>query len=109
VIAFGFWAGDDNLGDAAYYSYTSPRAGPAARPAPLERHLDGLRQRLARRTALQVGPHAMDPKAFLLTCFQSAYEAGARTAGWDTSDFESTWCPTPEQLRELSKAAQGEL
>jgi hypothetical protein len=24
VIAFGFWAGDGNVGDAAYYSYTSP-------------------------------------------------------------------------------------
>ena len=24
VISFGFWAGDDNLGDAAYYSYTAP-------------------------------------------------------------------------------------
>ena len=24
VISFGFWAGDDNLGDAAFYSYTAP-------------------------------------------------------------------------------------
>ena len=24
VIAFGFWPGDDNLGEAAYYSYTAP-------------------------------------------------------------------------------------
>jgi hypothetical protein len=24
LISFGFWAGDDNVGDAAYYSYTSP-------------------------------------------------------------------------------------
>ena len=24
VISFGFWAGDDNVGDAAYYSYTAP-------------------------------------------------------------------------------------
>jgi len=109
VIAFGFWAGDDNLGDAAYYSYTSPEP-------------DLLRdQALSSGTwvasgngSLAVLPYesvrtAEDPKAFLLTFFQSAYEAGARTAGWDTSDFESTWCPTPEQLRELSKAAQREL
>ena len=24
VISFGFWPGDDNIGDAAYYSYTAP-------------------------------------------------------------------------------------
>src|SRR5207237_10143203 len=24
LISFGFWPGDDNLGDAAYYSYTAP-------------------------------------------------------------------------------------
>ena len=24
MISFGFLAGDDNLGDAAYYSYTAP-------------------------------------------------------------------------------------
>ncbi len=24
VISFGFWAGDDKIGDAAYYSYTAP-------------------------------------------------------------------------------------
>ena len=24
VISFGFWAGDDTIGDAAYYSYTAP-------------------------------------------------------------------------------------
>ena len=24
VISFGFWAGDDNVGDAAYYAYTAP-------------------------------------------------------------------------------------
>ena len=30
VISFGFWAGDDNLGDAAFYSYTAPEpAGPS--------------------------------------------------------------------------------
>jgi hypothetical protein len=27
VISFGFWAGDDTIGDAAYYSYTAPEPG----------------------------------------------------------------------------------
>jgi Family of unknown function (DUF5996) len=109
VIAFGFWAGDDNLGDAAFYSYTAPEP-------------DGLRDQAlwsgewipSGNGSLAVLPYesvrtAADPRAFLLTFFQSAYEAGARTAGWDTSDFESTWCPTPEQLRELRRAAQRDV
>ena len=44
LISFGFWPGDDALGDAAYYSYTSPepaglrdsrcRSARGSRPAP---------------------------------------------------------------------------
>ena len=40
---------------------------------------------------------------------QSAYEAGARTAGRDTSSFESSWCPTPGQLEELRATAAATL
>ena len=55
---------------------------------------------------LAILPHetvrtAADPRTTLLAFLQSAYEAGARTAGWDVSTFESTWCPTPGQLAEL--------
>src|SRR3954452_9834044 len=34
VISFGFWAGDENLGDAAFYSYTAPESE-ALREQPL--------------------------------------------------------------------------
>jgi hypothetical protein len=36
---------------------------------------------------------------------QAAYEASARLAGWDTTTFESKWCPTPTQLQQLLTAA----
>jgi hypothetical protein len=104
VISFGFWAGDDNS-DAAFYSYTAPEP-------------DGLRDEpLSGGTwtdtgsgSLAILPHeavrqAVDPRTTLLAFLQSAYEAGARTAGWDTSSFESTWCPTPGQLDELRTTA----
>jgi hypothetical protein len=109
LISFGFWAGDDTIGDASYYSYTAPEP-------------DGLRDE-----ALSVGewiefgsgslavlPYetvrtAGDPRATLLAFCQSAYEAGARLAGWDTTGFTSKWCPTPSQLQELEATAAGEL
>jgi hypothetical protein len=106
VIAFGFWAGDDNIGDAAFYSYTAPEP-------------DGLREQplpagewvASGSGSLAVVPYeairtARDPKAALLAFYESAYEAGARLAGWDTSGFESTWCPTPAQLEELRATAR---
>ena len=109
LISFGFWAGDDNVPDATYYSYTSPEP-------------DGLRDQ-----ALPVGdwiefgngslailPYdavrtAPDPRGTLLAFLQAAYEAGARLAGWETGYFESNWCPTPSQLQELQATAAQDL
>ena len=48
---------------------------------------------------------AGDPRATLLAFCQGAYEAGARLAGWDTTGFTSTWCPTPIQLQQLAASA----
>jgi len=48
---------------------------------------------------------ARDPRTTLLAFCQSAYEAGARVAGWDTASFTSTWCPSPDQLRQLHASA----
>jgi hypothetical protein len=109
VISFGFWPGDDTLGDAAYYSYTAPEP-------------DGLRdQPLSAGTWTKSGsgllailPYetvrtAHDPKTTLLAFCQSAYEAGARLAGWDTTSFTSTWCPTPGQLLQLRASAAADL
>ena len=101
VISFGFWAGDDTVGDAAYYSYTAPEP-------------EGIRdQALSAGSWIEYGagslavlPYeavrsARDPRTALLAFCQSAYEAGARLAGWDTRSFESKWCPTPGQLNQL--------
>jgi hypothetical protein len=105
VISFGFWAGDDNVGDAAYYSYTAPEP-------------DGLRDEpLSAGEWIEYGsgslailPYetvrtARDPRQVLLAFLQSAYEAGAGLAGWDSAGFESAWCPSPTQLQELHASA----
>jgi hypothetical protein len=105
VIAFGFWAGDDNVGDASYYSYTSPAPDGLG-----DQPLSGGEWTVSGSGLLAVMPYesvriAPHPKGAVLAFFQSAYEAGARLAGWDTSSFESTWCPTPQQLDELQRTA----
>ncbi len=45
----------------------------------------------------------------LLAFCESAYEAGAGVAGWDTISFESNWCPTPGQLNQLHASAAAEF
>jgi uncharacterized protein DUF5996 len=109
VISFGFWAGDDNVPDAAYYSYTAPEP-------------DGLRDQqlpvgdwvASPSGSLAILPYelvrtARDPRGTLLAFLQGGYEAGARLAGWETSGFESKWCPTPGQLHELQATAAYEF
>ena len=109
VISFGFWAGDDTVGDATYYSYTAPEP-------------EGLREQpLSAGSWIEYGagslavlPYeavrsARDPRTTLLAFCQSAYEAGARLAGWDTTSFESKWCPTPGQLNQLHATAAAEF
>jgi Family of unknown function (DUF5996) len=91
LVSFGFWAGDRNVREPAYYSYTAPEP-PGLRERP-------LRPPAARWTeTLALLPYeavraADDPRAALLEFLESAYEAGAEAAGWDRRDLESPWCP----------------
>ena len=109
VISFGFWAGDDNVGDAAYYSYTAPEPkGLRDQPLSVGSWIDSGTGSLAVLPYEDVR-RARDPRTTVLAFCQSAYEAGARLAGWDTTDFESNWCPTPTQLRELQATATADF
>ncbi|HEX3453475.1 MAG TPA: DUF5996 family protein [Gaiellaceae bacterium] len=98
VVSFGFWAGDANVREPAYYSYTAPEpAGLRERPL----RPDGAAwsdQGLALLTYETVRT-AANPRATLLDFLESAYEAGADAAGWNRGDLESSWCPTPIKLQ----------
>ena len=85
VISFGFWFGDDRLAEPAFYAYIAPE------PAELagERLAPG-----AARWEARNGSHlavltyddaraADDPRGRVLDFYESAYQAGARLAGWD--------------------------
>ncbi|MCX4634223.1 DUF5996 family protein [Streptomyces sp. P9-2B-2] len=92
VISFGFWFGDDSFGAPAFYSYTAPEPAGLAdeplRPAAAQwadrggSHLAVLPYDEARTAA--------DPRAAVLGFYESAYQAGARRAGWDS---ERLVCP----------------
>ncbi|HEX8095041.1 MAG TPA: DUF5996 family protein [Jatrophihabitans sp.] len=85
VISAGFWFGDDSFGEPAFYSYTAPepaglteeslRPDEAVWVARGDSHLALLRYDDARAGA--------DPRAAVLEFLESAYQAGARRAGWD--------------------------
>jgi hypothetical protein len=109
VISFGFWPGDDNVPDATYYSYTAPEPdGLREQPLAIGKWVDSGGGSLA-LLPYETVRAADDPKATLLAFLQSAYEAGAQTAGWDTTAFTSTWCPTPRQLRDLQSTAAAQF
>jgi Family of unknown function (DUF5996) len=105
VISFGFWPGDDTVGDAAYYSYTAPEPeGLRDQPLPAGTWIESGSGSLA-ILPYEAIRHARDPRTTLLAFCQGAYEAGARLAGWDITSFESKWCPTPTQLQQLQATA----
>ncbi|MFE7772683.1 DUF5996 family protein [Streptomyces sp. NPDC057445] len=92
VISFGFWFGDDNFAEPAFYSYTAPEpaglAGEPLRPTAADwvargdSHLAVLGYDAARAEP--------DPRAAVLAFYESAYQAGASRAGWDIASLA---CP----------------
>jgi hypothetical protein len=80
----------------AFYSYTAPEpAGLAEQP--LRPEAAGWEQPFG-SSHLALLPYdevrnSPDPRETLLEFLQSAYEAGAATAGWDEEGLRSSWCP----------------
>jgi hypothetical protein len=103
VVSFGFWAGDDNVREPTYYSYTAPEP-PRLREAPL---CPADARWVAQGSgSLALLPYetvrsAADPRAALLGFLESAYRAGAEASGWDQQALKSAWCPDPAALRAL--------
>jgi hypothetical protein len=103
VVSFGFWAGDQNVGQPMYYSYTAPEPD-GLREQPLQPEQARWGEQYGGSMALlpyDAVRSAADPRATLLAFLESAYRAGADTAGWDRADLTSTWCPDGRSLTEL--------
>jgi hypothetical protein len=89
VISFGFWPGDKNVREPAFYSYTAPEPeGLTGQPLSPE----GAFWAPEGGTALLMYEdlRKMDsPKSALLDFLESAYQAGAKTAGWDIEEYRA--------------------
>jgi hypothetical protein len=95
VVSFGFWPGDANVREPTFYSYTAPEpAGLREQPLfpPEARWVEAGTGSMA-LLAYDVVRRSDDPRGTLLGFLESAYRAGATTAGWDLADLTSSWCP----------------
>lgn len=89
VISFGFWFGDDKVPAPAFYSYTAPEPKGLA-DEPLEPASAKWQDSNGSHLALQMYDDvrtAADPRETVLTFLESAYQAGAKLAGWDTESL----------------------
>ncbi|MDZ7694232.1 MAG: DUF5996 family protein [Balneolaceae bacterium] len=91
VISFGFWPGDDNIPDAAFYSYTFPSytfpAPDGLVEAPLQPENAFWAEQNGSPMALVMYEDvrkAEDPEQAVLNFLRSAWQAGVEKAGWDT-------------------------
>jgi len=85
VISFGFWAGDDNMPEPAYYAY--------AAPSPANLNQEPLLPEQAFWIDANGSPMAMlkysdivasdNPDETLLSFLESAYQGAAKLANWD--------------------------
>lgn len=90
VISFGFWAGDENVREPAFYSYAYPEpAGLAEEPLLPEGAYwntdGGSSMALYMYNDMRKSD---DPKRSLLEFLESAYRAGAKRANWEIEKLE---------------------
>lgn len=88
-ISFGFWAGDENVQEPAFYSYTFP--------APKDLEKKSIKPTQASWVMNNNSPMAVltyanlakedNPRKVLLEFLESTYQAGAQLAGWDIKEL----------------------
>jgi hypothetical protein len=108
LVSFGFWAGDRDVAEPTYYSYTAPEPA-GLRDQPLQpdraRWLEWGSGSLA-ALPYEAVASAGDPRTTLLAFLESAYRAGADSAGWDREELQSSWCPSALELTDLLEPAR---
>jgi Family of unknown function (DUF5996) len=96
IISFGWWPGDDKRTPfPAFYSYTAPEPdGLSAQPLePAEAAWQDTGNGSLAILPYDAVRSAADPAGTLLAFLESAYRAGATTAGWDREAFATSHAP----------------
>src|ERR671921_884194 len=88
VISFGFWPGDPSFREPAFYSYTAPEPENLAEQ-PLHPPAASWQEGGTALLTYEEVCSSSSPRETLLEFLQSAYEAGAKTAGWDMEEFRA--------------------
>lgn len=90
VVSFGFWAGDENVRGAAYYSYTYP-SPPKLDKEPLEPTAAKWQEANGSPMAILMYDDLRDdinPRKALLDFLDSTYRAGAKLCKWKMKDLD---------------------
>ena len=88
VISCGFWPGDPSFREPAFYSYTAPEPENLAEQ-PLHPPAASWQEGGTALLTYEEVRSSSSPRETLLEFLQSAYEAGAKTAGWDVEEFRA--------------------
>ena len=88
VISCGFWVGDQNVREPAFYSYTAPEPE-GLTDQPLSPEAASWQEGGTALLTYEAVRNSDSPKETLLEFLESAYGAGAKTAGWDTEAFDA--------------------
>ena len=89
VISFGFWAGDDNIPAPAFYSYTAPEPQDLAEESLSPTFASWQEVHGSHMAMLMYDDvrSAENPRDTVLDFLESAYQAGAKRAGWNMDEF----------------------
>ena len=85
VISCGFWVGDENVREPAFYSYTAPEPEKLT-DQPLKPESASWQEGGTALLTYEAVRTSDSPKEDLLQFIQSAYRAGIETAGWEVED-----------------------
>lgn len=89
-ISFGFWGGDENMPEPAFYSYTYPSPEGLSKEPLFPSEAEWVNSNGSDMAILTYSNllKADDPYATHLDFMESAYTAGAKKANWDIEDLK---------------------
>jgi hypothetical protein len=89
-ISFGFWGGDENMPEPAFYSYTYPSPEGLSKKPLFPSEAEWVNSNGSDMAILTYSNllKTDDPYATLLDFMESAYTAGAKKANWDIEDLK---------------------